>query len=63
MLIATIGGWEYWQADTEVYRVAAGNRSYATESGVPANARWECSVEHFRRYEAKGVFVVHEVLP
>ena len=62
-LIATISGWEYWEHGGQVYRVAAGNRGVIIPgcSGVPANARWECSIEHFRHYEAKGVFVVHSV--
>ena len=60
-LIATISGWEYWEHGGQVYRVAAGNRSMQLTEGVPSNARWECSIEHFRHYEAKGVFVVHSV--
>lgn len=56
MLIKTSNGWEYWQDGDQVYRVAVGNRGYLTASGVPSNARWECSLEHFRRYENKGAF-------
>lgn len=53
MLIATFGGQEFWQDSSgEVYRVAVGNRGYATPCGVPANARWECSRAHFDRFRA-----------
>lgn len=50
MLIATFGNWEFWQAGEEVYRVQSGNRGYEAPSGVPANARWECSRAHFDRF-------------
>ena len=58
-LLATINGWEYWLLATtfEVFRVAEGNRAYllhldilSPDSGIPANARWECSLAHFERY-------------
>jgi hypothetical protein len=48
--IAVLNGWEYWLAGEEVYRNQVGNRSYLMPCGVPANARWECSLWHFNRY-------------
>lgn len=51
-LIAVLGGFEYWQLGGEVYRVAVGQRGYMLPEGVPANVRWECGIEHFRRFIA-----------
>ncbi len=47
--IAVIGNWEYWQHGTDVYRNQLGNRGYMLAEGVPANARWECTIHHFDR--------------
>jgi hypothetical protein len=48
-------GWEYWQLGQDVYRCKVGNRGYiAKQTGVPNNARWECSIEHYKRYLAPG---------
>jgi hypothetical protein len=48
-LIAVRDGWEYWQFGADVFRVAVGNRGYILSEGIPANARWECSVERFQK--------------
>jgi hypothetical protein len=60
-LIATRGGWEYWQLGSDVFRVAVGNRGYILPEGIPANARWECSIEHFTK-EAEALLDNVEVL-
>jgi hypothetical protein len=52
MLIATYGSQEFWQAGDQVYRVQTGNHGWLTDSGIPANARWECSRIHFDRFRA-----------
>lgn len=46
-LIAIRDGWEYWQFGVNVFSVAVGNRGYILPEGIPANARWECSIERF----------------
>ena len=50
--LATIGTWEYWKQGDDIYRTAVGNRGPVTASGVPQNARWECSVTHFERFKS-----------
>jgi hypothetical protein len=55
-LLKTISGWEYWQAGSEVYRVKVGNWDHLLPCGIPMNARWECGLAHFKRFEPMGVF-------
>lgn len=50
MPLATIGAFEYWEVQGEVYRNQVGNRG-PMEGGKPSNARWECSIEHYHRFE------------
>jgi len=47
--MATIGVWEYWLVNGEVYRNLVADRAYMLPEGIPANTRWECSVERFNR--------------
>jgi hypothetical protein len=47
-MIAVRDGWEYWQFAGDVFRVQVGNRGYILPEGIPANARWECSIKRFK---------------
>jgi hypothetical protein len=45
-------GFEYWLYGNDVYRCKAGNRRYMLSEGTPANARWECTYAHYKKYLA-----------
>jgi hypothetical protein len=45
-------GFEYWLYGNDVYRCKAGNRGYMLSEGTPANARWECTYAHYKKYLA-----------
>ena len=47
--MAAIGVWEYWLVNGQVYRNLVADRAYMLPEGIPANARWECSVDRFKR--------------
>lgn len=49
--IGTDGTWEYWTRDREnVYRNKVNDRGPMYD-GVPNNARWESTIEHFNRFK------------
>ncbi len=50
-LLAVKDGWEYWQYCGDVFRVREGNRGWMLPEGIPANARWECSIERFQKIQ------------
>jgi hypothetical protein len=49
--------WEFWLKDGEIYRNARGNRGPISDTGMPANVRWESSKAHFDHYFGKGTFL------
>jgi hypothetical protein len=51
---ATDEWFEYWLHEGQIYRNAKGNRGPAAADTptMPMGVRWECSLEHFRRYLA-----------
>ena len=48
--------WEFWLKDGEIYRNARGSRGPISDTGMPANVRWESSKAHFDHYSAKGIY-------
>jgi len=48
--------WEFWLKDGEIYRNARGNRGPISDTGMPANVRWESSKAHFDHYFGKGIY-------
>jgi hypothetical protein len=50
---ATSAAFEFWLRAGEVYRNERGNRAYISDSGMPANVRWEASKAHLEKFGPK----------
>lgn len=50
-----------WEYQGELYRQPAYLENKRDSTGTPLGWRWECSVLHFERYRAKGVFGEFEI--
>jgi hypothetical protein len=48
--------WEFWLKDGEIYRNQRGQRGPISDTGMPANVRWESSKAHFDHYFTKGIY-------
>ncbi len=42
----------YWQSGEEIYHCPAGTSAPLSDTGMPGNCRWECSIEQFNRFKS-----------